>query len=302
MPPVMSATWVTMGSVVGLGILVGCILLPRPNADWSLTAMIDRLGDRPRKSSTESKEAGQEVESKERQSSQQQAGGRTGEESQQGRPAEIKDPGKESPSTARASERVKPQATPAPPALPHSPRLPLRLLRIALYAALVLVILIVTWKYKERLFGVLREFCRALQEFWRSLFASRHAEPHQKEPGIAERAAHPFAAFSNPFASGEAGRMSLQELIVYSFNGLEAWATERRCGRRPDQTPFEFSEQLGEQAPELAFEVGQVTRLYVQVAFAKAASPAGCEPVLEALWNKMNSAGLGLGLGAAQGG
>ena len=151
-----------------------------------------------------------------------------------------------------------------------------------------------TWKYKTRLLGILREFYRALQEFWRNLFASRQAEPHQKEPGVPERAAHPFAAFSNPFASGEAGRMSLQELIVYSFNGLEAWATERRCGRRPDQTPFEFSELLGEQVPELAFEVRQVTRLYVQVAFAKASSPAGCEPVLEALWNKMNSAGLGL--------
>ena len=294
MPPAMAATWVTMGSVVGLGILVGCILLPRPNADWSLTAMIDRLGDTPRKSSTESKEEGEEVGSKERQSSQQQAGGRTGEESEQGRPAEKLDRKKESPSAARASERAKPQATPAPPALTVSPRGPLRLLRIALYAALVLLILIVTWKYKERLLGMLREFCRALQEFWRNLFASRQVEPHQKEAGVPESAAHPFAAFSNPFASGEAGRMSLQELIVYSFKGLEAWATERRCGRRPDQTPFEFSELLGEQVPELAFEVRQVTRLYVQVAFAKASSPAGCEPVLEALWNKMNSAGLGL--------
>jgi hypothetical protein len=280
-----------MGSVVGLGILVGCILLPRPNADWSLTAMISRLGDPPRESSKESKGEGQQEGSKE---SERQAGARTEGESQQGRPAEKLDRKEESPSAARASERVKPQATPAPPAPPPSPRLPLRLLRIALYAALVLLILIVTWKYKERLFRMLREFCRALQEFWRSLFASRHADPHQKEPGVPERTAHPFAAFSNPFASGEASRMSLQELIVYSFNGLEAWATERRCGRRPDQTPFEFSELLGEQVPELAFEVRQVTRLYVQVAFAKASSPAGCEPVLEALWNKMNSAGLGL--------
>lgn len=294
MPPAMAATWVTMGSVVGLGILLGCILLPRPNADWSLTAMINRLGDLPRESSRESKGEGQQEGSKELESSERQARAQTEGESQQGRPAEELDRKKESPSPARASERVKPQATPAPPALPPPPRLPLRLLRIALYAALVLLILIATWKYKERLLGMLREFCRALQEFWRNLFASRHAEPHQKEPGVPQRAAHPFAEFSNPFDSGEASRMSLQDLIVYSFNGLEAWATERRCGRRPDQTPFEFSELLGEQVPELAFEVRQVTQLYVQVAFAKASSPAGCEPVLEALWNKMNSARLGL--------
>jgi hypothetical protein len=300
MPPAMAATWVTTGSVVAVGILVGCILLPRPNADWSLTAMIDRLGDRPRESSQESKDEGQQEGSKEFESSERQAGAQTEGESQQGRPAEKLDRKKESPSAARASERVKPQATPAPPALPPSPRAPLRLLRIALYAVLVLLVLIVTWKYKERLFGMLREFCRALRDFWRNLFASRQAGPQLKESGDREHAAHPFAAFSNPFASGEAGRMSLQELIVYSFNGLEAWATERRCGRRPDQTPFEFSELLGEQVPELAFEVRQVTRLYVQVAFAKASSPAGCEPVLEALWNKMNSTGLGLEwLGAA---
>ena len=94
MPPAMSATWVTMGSVVGLGILVGCILLPRPNADWSLTAMINRLGDVPRESSQESRGEGQQAGSKGLQSSERQAGGQTGGESQQDRPAEKLDRGK----------------------------------------------------------------------------------------------------------------------------------------------------------------------------------------------------------------
>jgi hypothetical protein len=317
MPPAMSATWITMGSAVGLAILIGCILLPRPNADWSLTAMINRFGDPPRTSSEEdltrskpaeraaakdqagaddrgAKGEGQQERSKGLQSSERQTGGQTGGEPQQDRPGEKQDRGTKSASPPAASDQVKPQATPAPPALPVSPRAPLRLLRTALYVALGLLILFVTWKNKERLLGVIREFCRALQEFWKNLFTSRQAEAAQKEPSVPEVIAQPFAAFSNPFASGEARRMSPQELIVYSFNGLEAWATECRCGRRPDQTPFEFAELLGEQVPELDFEVRRVTQLYAQVAFARALSLAGCEPVLEALWNKMNSAGLGL--------
>jgi hypothetical protein len=162
---------------------------------------------------------------------------------------------------------------------------------MVLYAALALTILFVIWKNRMQLLELARQFCRALQEFWKNLFSSGQAEAPPKEPGVRERPAHPFAAFSNPFASGEASRWSLQELIVYTFNGLEAWATEQRCGRRPDQTPFEFAELVGEQVPELASEVRQVTVLYVQVAFARASSPTGCEPVLEALWQKMNSAG-----------
>ena len=46
MPTTMAAGWVAMGAAIAIGILVVCLLLPRPDANYSVTAMIDDLGDK----------------------------------------------------------------------------------------------------------------------------------------------------------------------------------------------------------------------------------------------------------------
>ena len=79
--------------------------------------------------------------------------------------------------------------------------------------------------------------------------------------------------------------MSLEDLIVHSFNGLEAWAEEHHCGRHPDQTPFEFAERVASEVPDLAHEAEQLTRLYVAVAYAKTAALPACRTMLEILWS-----------------
>jgi hypothetical protein len=86
-------------------------------------------------------------------------------------------------------------------------------------------------------------------------------------------------------------QMSVRDLIVYSFNALEAWAAGYQFGRHPNQTPFEFSDRLGDLVPDLAAEIQQITRLYVQVAYADASSLPPCHTVLEILWSKMTHAG-----------
>ncbi len=83
--------------------------------------------------------------------------------------------------------------------------------------------------------------------------------------------------------------MSLEALIVVSFQGLEAWAEDYPFARHPDQTPFEFAERLAAEAPDLAYEAQQIARLYVQVAYAKAADLPASRTVLEVLWTKMTS-------------
>jgi hypothetical protein len=311
MPAAMSATWITMGSVLGLAILIGCILLPRPNADWSLTAMIDRIGDPPQKVV---KENGTRPEPDERATAKDRSakddGGTKGREAQgdrqqsapdrqpgqqpQGDPQQAPNAnrqvdGKKNQASGGSSEQVQPSSAPPTPAFPNPPRLNLSWLKTALYVALALAILFVIWKDWEPLWRLVGQFWHALQEFWNNLFYSRRAEAVPKAANLPPAPAHPFAAFTDPFSSGEAGQKTIQELIVYTFNGLEAWATEHQCGRRPDQTPSEFAELLGEHVPDLSSEVQQVTRLYVQVAFAKTSSFSGCEPVLEALWQKMTS-------------
>ena len=81
--------------------------------------------------------------------------------------------------------------------------------------------------------------------------------------------------------------MPVRDLVVYTFRALEAWAAAYRFGRDPDQTPFEFADHLVEQAPELSFEVQQITRLYVQIAYGAVTELPPCQSVLELLWSKM---------------
>ena len=53
-----------------------------------------------------------------------------------------------------------------------------------------------------------------------------------------------FLDYSDPFASGLAGRMTMQELVRYSFEGLEAWARDNGCPRGEDETPLEFARRM----------------------------------------------------------
>jgi hypothetical protein len=146
-------------------------------------------------------------------------------------------------------------------------------------------------KHRDRWLAVLWGFWRALQELWHGLWARGRTETGSEGASnlVPIAPPRPFAAFSDPFLSGRAAQMSLPELVVYSFNGLEAWAEERRCGRRPDETPFEFVEHLVEQVPDLAAEAEQVARLYVQVAYAPTSSVAEWEKPLEEFWSKLTA-------------
>lgn len=45
MPTSMALTWVGMGSAIAAGILIACLLLPRPEGQYDVTAMIDRASE-----------------------------------------------------------------------------------------------------------------------------------------------------------------------------------------------------------------------------------------------------------------
>jgi hypothetical protein len=57
--------------------------------------------------------------------------------------------------------------------------------------------------------------------------------------------------------------MTPAELLLYSFDALQAWAGEQNMARRSDQTPFEFAEILQENAPAVSHGVRPVVRMYV---------------------------------------
>jgi hypothetical protein len=170
----------------------------------------------------------------------------------------------------------------------------LAFLKLLVYGAILSLVLYVAIKGRERLLAVLRDLWRALRDLWTNLFRSRRSISSEPSPQAARpvRANHPFARFSNPFASDLAATMPLPDLIVYTFNGLEAWSEERQCGRSSEETPLEFCARLGEQIPDLEPEAGEVARLYAQVAYAATSSLPDCESLLNSLWDKLTSLNL----------
>ncbi len=282
MPAAMAASWLTTGTLIGSSILIVCLLLPRPSAYWSITAMIDRLGDRPVKQTQQHSGASASLD-KNSSGQGNERGGNAGHA--KGGPLN-----RSTDQQAKASQKPTPGQglSRAPQPLPQvSPPSPRQLLRLALYAALAILGLLLVVKYRRELARLLHEFWQALRDLWNSLFARQGKEEPESEPGVQTSPRRPFVMLSNPFASGAALKMSPEELVVYTFRGLEAWAERSHFGRQTDQTPFEFADQAATQAPELEPEIEQVTRLYVQVAYAKAAVLPACRTTLEILWSKM---------------
>ncbi len=282
MPSAMAATWLATGTVIASAILLVCLLLPRPSTYWSFSGMLSRLGDRasgqPRQHTAASwlppaLGAGTNRE-----------GGQSG----QGRAASTRRSNGESSQVQDHQSQVQESGageSPRPPAaLPSALVNWLRLAVYSIAAAAALVLLLKNWS-KVLLF--LSGFWQAFLAFWSHLFTGRQKSAPSSGGEHAAVSPLAFASFTDPFASGEASRMSAQELVVHTFRGLEAWGAQHACSRSVDQTPFEFADRLAAEVPDLAEEARQVARLYAQVAYAHSATLPPCQTLLEILWSKM---------------
>ena len=106
------------------------------------------------------------------------------------------------------------------------------------------------------IYGLLRyglTLLNALRDLLASLFSGLFIQQPKKrtkapDPAPNEQAPppRPFASFANPFDTGLDQRFSPNDLVIYSFEALEAWASEHKLGRSPEETPSEFVRRLGD--------------------------------------------------------
>jgi hypothetical protein len=133
------------------------------------------------------------------------------------------------------------------------------------------------------LMGLLIRFGR---QWFKALGQTRPKRAKPPAPGIQrEQHIRSFASYANPFLTGRAQSMTGEELTVYTFEALQAWARERGFGRNREQTPVEFGQVLAGQVPDLTDEVLGTVRLYVRVAYGTDAATAGSIGVLQRLWS-----------------
>ncbi len=313
MPPAMSGSWVGLGAGIGLAVVLLCLFLPRPNADWPLLAGIDRLvgpGPANRRVAESSAE-----ESGAKPSGQASAKRAQGEDTASAE-ASGSAPGQSSRSTASEQDGSPRASGPKQEGTgskgvsggqrvssPQLRRVSRHLVTFVTYAALLVLAVVLLTKYRRDLMLELRDLWRALRDFWYGLFGRRApatAGARSNPEGPVTAPERPFSAFRDPFAAGDATEMSVQELIVHTFRALEAWARGLECERHAEQTPLEFGEALAVQAPELGPEAQEAARLYACVAYGHSPSLPPCESVLQILWSKMTLNFRGFGQAAAK--
>ena len=129
------------------------------------------------------------------------------------------------------------------------------------------------------------------RNLWESLFGGQRSEPTSDSASTAaeEAAETPpaFASFGNPFLDGRSTRMTPEQLVRYSFAALESWAWEQHMERKPEETPLEFVERLGEQVPKMEGDLKRLGNLYAFVAYAQGKLAASNTEALRQFWQRL---------------
>jgi hypothetical protein len=136
-----------------------------------------------------------------------------------------------------------------------------------------------------------KRLLEAWRRFWANLFGGTQAQQTGGDvpegPRPAKQRAVPFSAFRNPFDSGEADRMTLRNLVRYSFAALEAWAREHNLGRGEDETGLEFIRRLSEEIPALEAAANELAGLHAEAEYARERLPDNTQQRMQAFWERL---------------
>jgi hypothetical protein len=171
------------------------------------------------------------------------------------------------------------------------------ILKWIVFGIVALVVLVVLLRNGLKFLANIFDWARRLLDSLRNLFAGLFGGGGSGEqaPGAEVETEHtvpekPFASFHNPFHDGRASRMSVRELLCYSFAALQAWARERGHPRHPGETALEFAARLGDELPAVEAPVRRLTNLFVRAVYAPEVLPDTCGELVEQFWQALESA------------
>jgi hypothetical protein len=283
MPAVIALAWLKLGAGLALVILAAALFLPRPGANQAWTALRYQIDYRLRQASqyaTRSNPHGQ---------GEGRAGGETSAKEHEG-----KSPGpsasKSGPSDAsdRSDSSTQSSMT-TPGAPPGQAGSVYHFLRAALWVAAVVAGGWWLFRCRHLLLEMARSLTEAIRNFIRNMIdiipARRPARPG--EPAPPGRRIRPLAEYKNPFYAGKEHTRPPAEIILYTYEAVQAWAREQGIEPHPEQTAREFCGEMAARAPELAAPYRQLSFLYAHAAYG-ARLPADCdlEPLKE-LWRRL---------------
>lgn len=251
-----------------------------------------------RESSGDSKSEGDSSERSSRDGSpdQQRSTGQPASESQDGQEPSSED---SEPRSSEDSQRAV-QGSRPPGRSPLQPRQMLdslfngmaHIIKWLYYLAFFAIIAYLVWRYWEPIRAAVVGFVQAIREMWEKLLGGRTRVPGStpiQASAPPQPPPRPFAAFADPFTSGEAQRLDPRELVLYTFQALEAWARDHQRPRMDDQTPHEFAGQLARMAEDLGCQANRLADLYCAAAYSNLPLAWSKVGRLEDLWRTMKA-------------
>ena len=280
MPGAIAFGWVRFG--VGLAglVLVGALLLPRPGATQAWVSLRYHIDHQLRNASRFAMKLGPHGKGEGR------AGKETSEDAKnKSDPAKPQD-AKEKSSTPGNAGKASPGDGPkSPPITEHSEQM-FRLFRILFLSTVVLATAWWLIRKRDLFFQMARGFWAAASKFFRDLFGIFTFQKGRTETAVDIRKStlSPFATYHNPFLTGGGESWTHEKIVLYSFEALQAWAEAKGIKPRPEQTAWEFCEEVGKHFPEIYSELYGLSSLYSYAAYGEPA-PAKYDlaPVRE-LW------------------
>lgn len=166
-------------------------------------------------------------------------------------------------------------------------------LKWLIFIVLALVVLAFVFRGVLRHLGQFMPWANNLLEslyaWWASLWGEKEEIITDVEVVPTKPRPRPFISFSNPFADGTAEGRSIEELVEYSFQALEAWANDRNHARRTDETALEFASRLTNTFPGLKGEAQKLSILVVRLAYANGTLPQNTRETLEFFWDHLTA-------------
>lgn len=258
MPPSIAFAWVKFGIGIVILVLIGAMYVPRPGATEAWMALRAQVDGRLRQASqfASGKQGGGKG----------NEGEKAGSEQESGKDEKADKSGK------------------AGNALVGQAAVVYRLLRTVLFVSVA--ILAGWWLVRCR--HLFLEMWRAIVAAIRKFLLYDMPRPVRSTLPMPEaRKRRPLNEFSNPFFTDQAHSRPVAEVILYTFEALQAWADEHGMVLHPEQTAREFCQEMAVEVPEWATEVRHLSYLHAHAAYGRSL-PADCnlEPLKE-LWRQM---------------
>lgn len=162
------------------------------------------------------------------------------------------------------------------------------ILKAIFYLALAIVAAMLAWRYRVEILAAWRKLLAELRDLWARWFGKPETR-RDEQPAVPVPRPRRFADFADPFAGGQASRMSPAELVRYTFQALEAWGRDNGCPRTEGQTALEYAAAIGQLDQGVAREAQHLAELYSRLAYAPPAAIRTTFEPLRSLWRKLTS-------------